>query len=185
MKNGTRIAELTKLQQQQNVHNTGIEAIELGQRRVAYAALYQRLLDLMQLDEEGFEVSITLRGLTKTVALSAAEAKMCFDNSPLYADLTEALNKRHAVIIGTLLKVECGTPLDSEDGADNGARGGALALCLPPPPTPPANPEDVLKIAEVAASLGIAQGDTAGFVSAVLRAIPFLPGNREKGAQAA
>lgn len=124
---------LAALRQQKYVHDAGAETLKLQRTREIYAALYQRFQDVLRLDDEGYEVTITVRGLSRTLTLSAAETEACFNLDEMYAVLGNRLNAHHAEILDMLLKVEGGTPLDSQEGTDEPLLHQALALCLPAP----------------------------------------------------
>lgn len=137
--------QLNELRQQSSVHDAGFETLKLQRNREIYAALYQRMQDALRLDDEGdYEVSITLRGPSRALTLTPAEAKACFSLTEIYGPLAGRLNALQNEILDTRLKVENGTPLDKTEGTDDPRQAQALALCLPPvalpagaQPTPP------------------------------------------------
>lgn len=142
-------ATLTLLSQQQAPHDAGYETLKLQRAREIYAALYQRMQDALRLDDEGYEVSIVLRGPSRTLTLTADEADTCFNLNEIYAVLGKRLSAKQAEIMDLLLKVESGTPLDSEEGTDDPLLHQALALCLPAA-TAPALPARTQSIARAA-----------------------------------
>ena len=113
-------------------HDAGYKAKQLARRRAHYAALFQRYQDLLTLDDEGFEVSITLRSATKTVVLSAKESERAFDLSELY--------DQHGKHMGAL-QDEIIDLLREKDDDDTGLWAGTdllimhqiVALCMPQP----------------------------------------------------
>lgn len=135
MKDATKIADLGTLLELHGVHDAGYEALKLERAREIYGVLYRRMQDLLHLDEEGYQVSITLRGPSRTINLTPAEAEKCFNFSDIFEVVGSQMNARHAEIIDTLLNIENGTPLDSAmEGTGSPLMREALALCLPQVP---------------------------------------------------
>lgn len=131
MKNAAALADLAILREQTSIHDAGYETLKLQRSREIYGALYQRFQDLLRLDDEGYEITITLRGASRTVTLTTDEAEACFNLSDIYGVLGNRLNAQHTQILDVLLAIEKGTPLDFMDGTNDPLLRQALALCLP------------------------------------------------------
>ncbi|MGI4735073.1 MAG: hypothetical protein ACRYG7_07835 [Janthinobacterium lividum] len=142
MKNGTTLAHLAQLREQQGVHDANYETLQLQRTRETYAAYYNRFQDILQADEEGYEVIITVRSLTKEVTLTNEEGQESFDITALFQKWGNKLSALHHEITDKLIKIENGEPLDGAmHGTGNALLVQAHALCLPQPEgvTPVAN----------------------------------------------
>lgn len=121
------LAELSK----EAAHDANFEVLQLQRKRAIYATTYQRMQEVLHLDDEGYEVSITLRSHSKTLTLTAAEGAQCFDSGELYTCIGGQLRALQAQILQILQRVEDGQPLGSQEGTDTPQMHQVLALCMP------------------------------------------------------
>lgn len=137
MKNGTALAHLAQLRDQQGVHDANFETLKLQRTRETYAAYYNRLQDILQADDEGYELVITVRSLTREVTLANDEGQASFDITALFELWGNKLNALHQEIADKLIKIENGEPLDSAmSGTGDPLLIQAHAMCMPQPETP-------------------------------------------------
>jgi len=137
MKNGTALAHLAQLREQSSVHDANYEALKLQRLRETYCAYYRRFQDILQADEEGYEIIITVRSLTKEITLTNEEGQESFDITALFQKWGNRLDALHQEIVDTLIKVEKGEVLDDTmNGTGSALTVQAHAICMPQHETP-------------------------------------------------
>jgi len=123
----TTVPNFKALRELTSLHDAGYEAVKLTRTRAIYAALYQRMLDTLHIDDEGYELTITLRSPSKTLTLNNAEADACFNLSDVYG----VQGKRMDALSAEILDMLSGAKNDAFAGTDDPQMMQAHALCLP------------------------------------------------------
>lgn len=128
----TPAPDFTALRELTGVHDADFEAQKLVRARAIYAARYARLQELLLLDDEGYEVTITVRSHSKTLTLTQYEGEACFDLNAVYGVLGRGLDALKDQILDCL----AGTaPTIGLNEAENQQLRQAHMLCLPANPT--------------------------------------------------
>jgi hypothetical protein len=116
-----------------SLHDANYGEVKLARTRAIYGALYQRMLDTLFLDDEGYEVTITLRSASKTLTLNEAEVDKCFNLTDIY----EAQGKRLDALSAQILDLLGAGDLADSKGAFAGTTDPDVllghALCMPQP----------------------------------------------------
>lgn len=121
--------DFAALREVSSPHDAGYKTKQLARRRAHYAALFQRYQDALTIDDEGYEVSITIRSVSKSLTLTSAEAEHCFNLTELYGKLGAHLNALRAEIMDLL--ADPSAEAAGFEGTDEPLLHEALALCLP------------------------------------------------------
>jgi hypothetical protein len=131
--------DYTALREVQSTHDVDYLNGKLARRRAHFAFLFQRNQDLLTLDDEGYEVSITLKSATKTVTLTAAESEDAFDLGNIYQKLSGQLAALQAQILDLLENKQEGKHKDFGlwEGTDAPIMRQVVALCMPQPVAKP------------------------------------------------
>ncbi|MGI4863721.1 MAG: hypothetical protein ACRYFZ_07325 [Janthinobacterium lividum] len=134
----TPALDFTALKKVESAHDVDYLAGQLARRRAHFAFLFQRYQDLLTLDDEGYEVSITLTSATKTVTLSRAEGEDSFDMTALYEKHGNHMAALQAEILDLLENKQDGSHKDFGLWEGTGAPDmrQVVALCMPQSTTP-------------------------------------------------
>jgi len=120
-----------------SVVDLNMEARKLARLRLEFGALYQQYQDVLQADDEGMEVTITIRSTTKTLKLRDTGLDY-FNTGDYYQNVGTYLDHLQKQIIELHEKAQT-TGLDkggsAADQQDQAMGVHALALCLPEQPT--------------------------------------------------
>jgi hypothetical protein len=113
-----------------------MEARKLARLRLEFGALYQQYQDMLQADDEGMEVTITIRSTTKTLTLRDTNLDY-FNTGDYYQSVGTYLDQLQKAILELHEKKQT-TGLDmggsAADLQDHAMGIHALALCLPEQP---------------------------------------------------
>jgi len=135
----TPALDFTALKKVESAHDVDYLAGQLARRRAHFAFLFQRYQDLLTLDDEGYEVSITLTSATKTVTLSRAEGEDSFDMTALYEKHGNHMAALQAEILDLLENKEKNQHKDFGlwEGTDAPTMRQVVTLCMPQPAAQP------------------------------------------------
>lgn len=129
----TPAVDFAALKEVECAHDVNYMAGKLARRRAHYAFLFQRYQDILTLDDEGCEISVTLKSATKTVTLTTAEAEECFCLNDMYQLLGNHLDALQAEILDLLEGKVKGK--DEQFGLWEGTEAPIMrqvvALCMP------------------------------------------------------
>lgn len=128
----TTAPDFAALREQHGVHDANYALLKLARTRAIYGTLYQRLQDVLHIDDEGCEVTITLRSHSKTLTLTSAETDECFSLCEIYGVLGSRLNALSAEILDLLAATKDALPAAFE-GTNDPLMIQAHALCMPQP----------------------------------------------------
>lgn len=123
------------LREVKSAHDVDYLAGKLARRRAHFAALFQRYQDMLTLDDEGCEISVTLKSATKTVTLTATEGAECFCLNDMFQFLGNQLDVLQAEILDLLENKENGKHKQHGlwEGTDAPIMRQVVALCMPQP----------------------------------------------------
>jgi hypothetical protein len=125
--------DFAALKEVESAHDVNYIAGKLARRRTHYAFLFQRYQDILTLDDEGCEISVTLKSATKTVTLTTAESEECFCLNDMYQLLGNHLDALQAEILDLLEGKVKGK--DEQfglwEGTDAPIMRQVVALCMP------------------------------------------------------
>jgi len=114
-----------------SVHDAGFKAQHLARRRAHYAALFQRYQDAVAINDEEYEVSITIRSVSKSLTLTAAESDAAFDITAIYEKLGKKLDALKDEIIDLLTDESIEDKKGCFAGTDDPLMHQAHNLCMP------------------------------------------------------
>lgn len=137
----TPALDFAALRQVDNAHDVDYLAGKLARRRAHFAALFQRYQDMLALDDEGCEISVTLKSATKTATLTAAEAEQCFCINDVFQLIGGQLDALQAEILDLLEHKQDGGHSHQDglwEGTDAPIMRQVVALCMPQPAAAPA-----------------------------------------------
>jgi hypothetical protein len=135
----TPALDFATLKEVESAHDVDYMNGKLARRRAHFAFCFQRYQDLLTLDDEGYEVSITLKSATKTVTLTAAESEDAFDLGNIYQKFSGQLAALQAEILDLLENKQKGKHKDFGlwEGTDAPIMRQVVALCMPQPAAKP------------------------------------------------
>lgn len=127
----TPTVDFAALREVESAYDVAFKAKQLARRRAHYAFLFQRYQDMLTLDDEGYEVSITLKSATKEVTLNSTESGDCFDITNMYSQLGKKLGALQDEILDLLADFNKEDTTSTFAGTDKPIMHQVVALCMP------------------------------------------------------